>query len=432
MALHLHNQCKERLVEVLTEQLSKIKVANKRYLDRKSMIFVFLAEESLPDKGKIKEQLDNFLSETPLYDFIYETLSSELQQKFNYDPELPEAHLISLEGYRRPRRLALRLVEEFDKLPWNYMLTIKLGDEISSSLGSLVGDCQLTKNLWLVRPTKEWDKKYPLKSSKGSGLMSIASLLSSSAKAEWEKDKLYFQLEVDGFVGYWESTETITNASALLKTFCGLGIALRLFKVDYKYKTAPIKASFQVHKKVNDRWAEQKAQEIETSVADTLDDLRFNDLDGELNTDLKKRGWVNRNLKLINIVLSNPIKAEKIILASQWLFDSFSGKNELLSFVQTTVAMEILLGDKAVSDLLGLGELLRNRCAYLIGSTQKQRDRILREFKEIYDIRSKIVHRGKSKLTYKERSLFRQLQWMCRRVIQEEVELLEKDNEEKN
>jgi len=88
------------------------------------------------------------------------------------------------------------------------------------------------------------------------------------------------------------------------------------------------------------------------------------------------------------------------------------------------VALEILLGDKASSDIMGLGELLRNRCAYLIGKTHDQRQDILKDFKQIYEIRSKIVHRGKSKLTFNERGLFMNLQWLCRRVIQEEIELL--------
>ena len=91
------------------------------------------------------------------------------------------------------------------------------------------------------------------------------------------------------------------------------------------------------------------------------------------------------------------------------------------------VALEILLGDKATSDVIGLGELLRNRCAYLIGVTHDQRQDILDGFKEIYDIRSKIIHRGKSRLTMDERTLFRKLQWICRRVIQEEIELLKKN-----
>ncbi len=56
-------------------------------------------------------------------------------------------------------------------------------------------------------------------------------------------------------------------------------------------------------------------------------------------------------------------------------------------------------------------------------------DKAVKDFKEIYDVRSKIVHRGHSRLDNDESNLLRMLQWMCRRVIQEEIKLLEKDLE---
>lgn len=95
--------------------------------------------------------------------------------------------------------------------------------------------------------------------------------------------------------------------------------------------------------------------------------------------------------------------------------------------VQTMVVLEILLGEKDRSNELGLGELLRNRCAYLIGKTRDERSKILEEFNSIYAVRSHIVHRGKSRLTPDERVLFHRLRWMCRRVIQEELNLLKAD-----
>jgi len=95
-----------------------------------------------------------------------------------------------------------------------------------------------------------------------------------------------------------------------------------------------------------------------------------------------------------------------------------------------TVVLEILLGEQSISDLMGLGELLRNRCAYLISKSHKQRLDILNTFKKIYDIRSKIVCKGKNRLSWEEQALSSRLQWMCCRVIQEEVELLKKDIKE--
>jgi hypothetical protein len=88
------------------------------------------------------------------------------------------------------------------------------------------------------------------------------------------------------------------------------------------------------------------------------------------------------------------------------------------------VVLEVLLGDKATSDVIGLGQLLRNRCAYLIGKSHEERHTLLRDFDEIYAVRSQIVHRGKAKLNFKERLLNSKLRDICNRVIQREVDLL--------
>jgi hypothetical protein len=85
---------------------------------------------------------------------------------------------------------------------------------------------------------------------------------------------------------------------------------------------------------------------------------------------------------------------------------------------------------KATSDILGLNELLRNRCAYLLGKSQEERAEIHETFGRIYDIRSQIVHRGKHRLTADERWLMHRLRWLCRRVIQKEVDLLRANKKE--
>jgi hypothetical protein len=104
--------------------------------------------------------------------------------------------------------------------------------------------------------------------------------------------------------------------------------------------------------------------------------------------------------------------------------ESFGGADEMLSFVQAAVVLEILLGDKAASDVVGLGELLRNRCAYLISRSQAEREQILQDFQRIYAVRSNIVHAGKKRLNMAEWRLFLRLRWICQRVIREEARLL--------
>ena len=133
---------------------------------------------------------------------------------------------------------------------------------------------------------------------------------------------------------------------------------------------------------------------------------------------------VKYNIKIITKVLSNAQEYDKILNACKWFYEGHVGDNELLSFVQNTVVMEILLGDKSISDVIGIGELLRNRCAYLISNDDTERENILKDFNEIYNIRSKIVHRGKSKLFFNEKRLLNKLRFLCAKVIYKEISLI--------
>ncbi len=188
----------------------------------------------------------------------------------------------------------------------------------------------------------------------------------------------------------------------------------------------PAKSHLIVHRQFGDAWQIWATFELPSDLSGTLSRLDMDNLDGQIKDD-HVAGWIKGRLPIVSIAFQKPDKAERVLLAGQWLLDSYIGKNELLSFVQTTVAMEILLGEEAKSDVIGIGELLRNRCAYLIGTTRSQREEILNDFGKIYDVRSKIVHRGKSKLNYEEKTLFQRLRWMCSRVISEELRLISED-----
>lgn len=88
------------------------------------------------------------------------------------------------------------------------------------------------------------------------------------------------------------------------------------------------------------------------------------------------------------------------------------------------ICLEVILSDKKLSEVVGLGKLMSNRCAYLISTTQRERDEVLKQFDEIYDTRCSIVHRGKDRLTNTERESLSTLRWLCSRVLRKEIELL--------
>ncbi len=289
----------------------------------------------------------------------------------------------------------------------------------------------LSNDIRLIKPDEQIVSKFPLQSGiegrdkwlfrKGPYGKGI---LSGFSAEEWDPNSIYLQISTDGFVGRYITTETNEKVVSLLKSFLGLSIALRMIKVEHSYRPASPITQFYIHRIIDDKAEIDDTEELSEDLSRTISDLVFNDLEGKLDSDAKKRGWTLDCLNKLKKVFSNTDQSARLLLAGQWFLESCSGRNELLSFVQAMVSLEILLGDKATSDVVGLNELLRNRCAYLIGKDYEQREKILEDFKEIYDIRSKIVHRGKSKLKFRERAMFGQLQWLCRRVIQEEIELI--------
>ncbi len=394
----------------------------------KSTVGFLIAGEPLPKHGSSIEKLESFIGERPFYDFLFGYLSKELQEQQDYDSAVPVCKLVELEQYSNVSGTAHRLVELFDTLPWLYKFSIKFKSFLSAIFPESTNRFEISETMSLVKPDDKFFEEYPLQSGIGGRDRYLFGgiYLPFFDPKEWDRESVYLQISTSGFVGKYVSTQTTEDVISTFKAFCGLSIAIRLLKVEYSYQIASPKMRFIIHRNIEGKWIIDETEELTENLSSTISDLVFHDLDGKLDNDPKKKLWMLTCLSKLKKVFRNKdqTETEKLILAGQWFFDSYLGRNELLSFVQTMVALEILLGDKAASDVMGLGELLRNRCAYLIGKNHTQHERILGDFKEIYDIRSKIIHRGKSRLTFRERELFNRLQWICRRVIQEEIELI--------
>ncbi|MDO9371512.1 MAG: HEPN domain-containing protein [Gammaproteobacteria bacterium] len=402
------------------------------FLTKETLLYLFLAQAALPTTGKIRAKMLKLVGEAPLVDFVSGTLARELFETQEYQAEEGPAPLTSIPAYVNLAALADRLVDDFNSLPWKYTVTAPLPSVFSDVFCPNIGRVTLSDTVSICRGDEAFANEYPLASGiekrdqtiAGGGLLS--GLLIGN-KPAWAADRAYLQVSVEGFIGKYTSTEPLLDAIGVLRAFFGLGLALRLFKPGSTYQPYPQREKLYIHRRVSDAWVIEEVHELESRHSETIRDLKLHDLDGALDTDAKRVVWMNERLSAISAVFRAGEHARNIVLGAQWLLDSHCGSDELLQFVQAAVVVEILLGGKASSDLTGLGELLSNRCAYLIATSHAQRNELLQDFRDIYEVRSKIVHRGKSRLDLGERTLFNKLRWMCRRIIQEEVELLGKD-----
>ena len=428
MSLNLDPECLQSLAERLSRSLEQVRVLNGSYLDTDSVLPLIDPEKALPQHGPIRRALDQYIGDTPFFDFVFGVLASELEDTQKYAPESQSVMLSEIQGFNDLTSVADRLVSQFNSLPWEYTLSVEWPREVGTILATTIGNASLSETERIVTPDDGFSEEYPLNNDSVATL-GVHHLLAPPIHRQWQRETSYLQVHMKGFVRDFGVTAPLDFALARVKAICGLAIALMLFKVKKSYRSAPKKTECRIHRRVTNKWTESHTYEMIGPESDTFHDLEFSDFSRDIRSDAERVSWLQKVILSISTVLSNQDRSHRIILAGQWLFESYCGSDELLSFVQTAVVMEILLGDKAASKEIGLSELLANRCAYLISSTQKERNELLNGFKEIYGVRSSIVHAGKKRLSMQERFLLEKLRWMCRRVIQEEVSLLEKEFE---
>jgi hypothetical protein len=429
MAIELHPDCKTRVVDLLAQALPKIDIAHGRFVSRSTegVLRLLIANRALPQKGSVHNSLLSYIDENPLLDFVNDTLIDELREAEYLDTA--SQSLTTLKGYESAEAVALRLVDQLVALPHEYTLSFRLPQALWPTISSAMAKVELNPRVRIVKPDQKLTDSMPLTNGskefearmKGGTLLG---LLGDSDAPKWEENAVYLQVEATGFIGGYGGSLPDADARRTLRFFCGLGLALRLFDTNNKYQLTPPRGHYFVHRKTQDNWIPRDRYELDDSLSRGLDRISLHMLDGWINSKERQEIWSKQVLKEMQGVYSAGKSAEPILLASQWYFDSSTGADELLQYIQAMVVLEILLGDKATSKEIGLNELLRNRCAYLIGNSQQDRTELHKFFGEIYEVRSQIVHRGKHRLSTNERSLLNRLRWMCRRVIQKEVNLL--------
>lgn len=428
MAITLHPNCLSRLKTFLIENVPKITVQNGMFLNRSSAIFLYGIDDILPNKAGAKYEAERYIDENPLYEFALDWISRKIYEGNKFLEDRPNMKLVEIPSFSNVEEVSSMIISDFCNLPKNYMLSLILPQKLEFIYRADDSASNVYNKLRISKVDEVFKNEFPYatgdkdRDAQLHGLSLLGMWMDSAF--EWKENSFCIQFEATGFVDKYGTSLTAADCISDIKSFLGLGLALDLLEYSYTFSTQPDKHKFLVHDQIGDNWRLDNAFTVESSFSEIFTNIRFNDFDGKVTATSKYHPWIYGQLNKIRSCYILYNKSHKIRLAAQWLFESYHSRNDLLSFVQNMVALEILLGDKQSSDLVGLNELLSNRCAYLIGKSQEQRTKILKDFKEIYDVRSKIVHTGKSRLSQYERILFNKLRWMCGRVISEEIKAI--------
>lgn len=178
-------------------------MSHRMFLDRKSTTFLILADQVLPKIGRIREDLERYIGELPVLEFVHEILSKELSEEQAYDSDSESLAITEIEAYEDVEVLAKRLIDDLDSLPWSYTFTIKFHEELSEAFLPLLNNNDISDNLRIFQPDGIFEKSYPLttgtkeldRTRLGLGLLSFVT------DEKWDAESLYIQFKYDGFVG---------------------------------------------------------------------------------------------------------------------------------------------------------------------------------------------------------------------------------------
>ncbi|MGI9380950.1 MAG: hypothetical protein ACR2OW_14995 [Methyloligellaceae bacterium] len=244
---------------------------------------------------------------------------------------------------------------------------------------------------------------------------------------EWQRDSTYLEFRESGFIGEYGVSHAFVKFNIYFRAFIGLLIAIKLFRIDNRMlpglMTTPPNFEHLVYennrKKVVPRFWIETSPEFTHVFSKIVVDRSGRSHKGEYDT---KEAM--RKIAFASFPFEDPKRYARILRAAKWFFNSYAHDDIVESYVQRTICLEILLGEKQKSDHMDQTKLLTNRCAYLIGKNLEEREKILKDCAEVDRMRSRILHEGSSAVSGEIHQAFSKLEGLCRVVIFRELELV--------
>ena len=414
--MQIHKKRRPALVAAVQRAFATIYVDHAIYIDDDTLGGFDDAEREV-SADELKA-LKNCVGERPLHAFASGFLSERLEgREFAKDDR---ETLTDALGDSSFSALAEEMVAALESLPFEYLCSFALSDQIDASLDD-GGPWGIAPNISVAKGDA-FDLAHPNYSAdrpdQDRFLLQIARLLDEHLpKAGTAHLTVHVKGHLQRYAAYAPTQEAADQA---IRTFFGLALVFNVVSYSPAFGQQT-EVRVHVHRPRSGP-AEPFIQfRLSTSTSRVLRGLRF----VEQIKEPGHRAWPKTpQMVWVQWVLSHD-KGERLHRAARWFFDSFGSDSVLMQYLQAMICMEILLGDAQTKDGdISVGALIRNRCAYLIGKDVDEREEISANIKRIYATRSAIVHNGLSEMSSDDRKLLATLRWYCARVIEMEASRL--------
>jgi hypothetical protein len=331
------------------------------------------------------------------YDFVYKSII----EKVGADQQV-DVNLWDFLGEEDGNKLTTSFKEFLISIPREYDVYIPLPINPQSIPGSI----ELSNSISLVL-FKEADKV--------SGGVQIGLQALRTPKTQLGLNTVYIRQRLSGYCGNRLENASIKQATRNFKIILQQAKFKNLFKPNPEKITAinpfaelshhQVPRTHIISVDIRSDPVELIKTELPLDFCKWLNSINLNSEADPLNRAIRDGkieqliiSWLKKPIELIECDAEEAIRVASAI---QWCFNSYTLENETLAFLQVCIGFEALLGDDSKSG--ALTETLADRCSYLISNDIKGRKSIKSTFKELYGVRSKIVHGNATELDSNQR-----------------------------
>lgn len=220
-------------------------------------------------------------------------------------------------------------------------------------------------------------------------------------------NKIYFRQQQIGYCGTRLENLCLKKAISNFKILLQQGIAKKLFNISsdrasrislgnvlgmYSHYEIPKIPLISID--LSDQTPKLIKAQLPLEFSKLLNNISFN-WKNNILINAKEKGELKKTItsiltKAAKLIECTEEESKHVKSAIEWCFNSYIVENQTLAFLQICIGLEALLGDEGYNG--SLTETLADRCSYLISNDIKDRKTIRKEFKALYNIRSKLIH----------------------------------------
>mgnify|MGYP003582926865 CR=1 FL=1 len=429
--MEIDERLQGRLEGLLRTELPKIRLREEiRSLDISDLFVLDEKFSSLIQKTskETREEFESYIGERSFLPVVAGFLYDEAL-KIPAEEKAGKKFLCECSPFNDVEKLAKKIVGMFLALPLEYLIAIKLPNDLADILRENKSEGIFGRRLAVVGNWHQDRQDYPAPQEKivaeqENRLLQLSlNLKKTGAPVEQvnSANSAYLFLRVAGYIDDDAvfSRQPLSKSITLLKAFLGLAIGMNILNVAGPLATKSTPVQLDIYGRRDGVWGKLTDEELNHGASQLAHRMTVGQRDSSA---------INLGLKSIVSVLDREADLPQLVLAGRWFFDSRANADEVMGFMQLAICAETLLGTEDGAD--GVTGILASRCAYLIAESMKERDDLFVEFKSLYKVRSKIVHRGLGVFRKSERQQYLRLRAICSRIIQKEVTLAMADESE--